>query len=122
MQPRSRKQFAKKRRPKEKKVEVTVKQEHDEEEGEEEEVLCDLENPDAYWREMHGALKLKIAECRRAQVAQCILFGQFRFRVGNKPKDWYLKPLPKSQAALWMKECKQIRSFEELERVLLPRT
>ena len=119
MQPRSNKR---KRRPKVKTAVVSVKHEHDEEEGEEEEVLCDIDDLDAYWREMHDTLKLKIAECRRGQVAQCILFDQFRFHVGKKPKDWYLKPLPKSHAALRMKECKQIRSIAQMGKVLLPHT
>ena len=122
MQPRPGKQFANKRKrcPKGEEV-VSVKQEHDEDEGEEEEVLCDIEDPDAYWRDMHDTLKVKIAECRRGQVVQCTLFGQFSFHVGKRPKDWYLKPLPKSHAALRMKECTQIRSIAELGRVLLPR-
>lgn len=119
--PRSGKQPAnkRKRRPNGEEV-VSVKQEHNEDE-EEEEVLCDIEDPDAYWRDMHDKLKVKIAECRRGQVVQCTLFGQFSFHVGKRPKDWYLKPLPVTQAALRMKDCKQIRSFAELGRVLLPR-
>ena len=114
MQPRSNKR---KRRPKVKTAVVSVKHEHDEEEGEEEEVLCDIDDLDAYWREMHDTLKLKIAECRRGQVAQCILFDQFRFHFGKKPKD----SVPEA-AALRMKECKQIRSIAQMGKVLLPHT